>query len=406
MHPRSFPLALLLALVSMVLVATPVAAGDFRGADIVSVAQDETVDDDLYVAAGTVNISGTVAGDATVSGGTVTVAGRIEGSLNVAGGSVDVLGEVVGAVRVSGGTVRIGGSVGRDLVVFGGTATVASSATVAGDLAGGVGTLTVDGSVEGDLLVGAGSLTINGSVDGDVNVGVTDLTLGSTAVVGGDVTYTSRNEARIADGADVGGAVERQEPADAPGASPIADNPIVSFIGALVGMLLLGWTLLAIRPRLVLGSGETLRRSPLPALGIGVVGWIGQFVAIIVLVVVGALLAALAGAVGVAFIVFAIVVLMLLVIGVFVSAVPVAMAIGDLVMPGDRSPYLAYLIGAAILAALVVAGGYVPALGAVITILVWILGLGALLVYAWRTRHVPWPGPGSPVTAAEPAPAA
>lgn len=407
MRPRSVPLALLLGLLLALLGVVPVAAGDFRGANSVSVGQDETVDDDLYAAAGTISIAGTVTGDATVSGGTITVDGRIEGSLNVAGGSVEVRGEVVGAVRVSGGTVRISGSVGRDLVVFGGTATVDASATIAGDLAGGVGTLTVDGSVAGNVLVGAGSLTLNGSVGGDLDVGVTDLVLGPSAVVGGDVTYRSRNEARVADGAEVSGSIERLQPADVPGASPLADNPIAAFLGILVGLLLFGWTLLAIRPRLVLGSGEALRRSPLPSLGIGVVGWTGQFVLIVVLIVAGVLLGILAGEVGGAFFVAALVVLLLLVIGVFVASVPVAMALGELVLPGDdRSPYLSYLAGAAILAVILVAAGYLPALGAVTTILVWILGLGAFLVYGWRTRHVPWSGPGTPVATAEAAPAA
>jgi hypothetical protein len=308
-------------------------------------------------------------------------------------------------VRVSGGTVRIAGAVGRDLVMFGGTTTVASSATVAGDLAGGVGTLTMDGSVAGDLLMGSGNVTVNGTVEGAVDAAVGDLTLGSTAVVGGDVRYTSRNEARIADGADVGGEVERREPQSVPGASALTDNPVVSFVGILVGLLLFGWTLLAIRPRLVMGSGEALRTSPLAALGLGVVGWIGQFVLLILLIVVGALLAALAGSVGGAFIVAALIVLLLIVILIFLAAVPVAMAIGGLVLPGDRSPYLAYLAGAAILALVFVLAGFVPALGALVAILIWLLGLGALVRYLWRTRDVPWVPPGTTVSRSDALPA-
>ncbi len=396
MTPRSVLRALLIAVAGILLIAAPVAAGDFRGDQNVTIPADETVSDDLYVGAGTVTIAGTIEGDATIAGGTVTVTGRIDGSLNVAGGTVDVLGEVGGAVRVSGGSVRVAGSVGRDLVVLGGTTTVASDATVAGDIAGGVGTLTMDGTVTGDLLAGAGTITLNGSVEGNVDAAVGELVLGSSAVVGGDVTYTSRTEARIADGAEVGGDVERREPQDIPGTSPVADNPIVSYLGILLGLLIFGWTLLAVRPRLVLGSGEVLRTSPLASLGFGLLGWIGQFILLVVLIVCGAVFAALAGAVGGAFIVAALVLLLLLVIGIFVSAVPVAMAIGGLVLPGDRSPYLAYLAGAAILALAFVLAGFVPALGAIVTILVWVMGLGALILYTWRTRHTPWVGPAAP----------
>ena len=48
--------------------ASPAAAGDFRGATTVTIAEDETVDDDLYVGAGTVSLAGTVDGDATIAG--------------------------------------------------------------------------------------------------------------------------------------------------------------------------------------------------------------------------------------------------------------------------------------------------------------------------------------------------
>ena len=401
---RRLPTSISLTILALLALAAPVAAGDFRGGTNSDVAEGETVEDDLYIGAGTVTIAGTVNGDATIAAGTVTVTGTVTGSLNVAGGSIEVLGTVEGAVRVSGGTVRIAGSVGRDVVTFGGTTTIQSGAEVGGDVAGAGGTLSIAGGVTGDVLAGAGMLEITGSVGGSVETQVGELVIGPEATIGGNVTYTSSREARVADGATINGTIERREPATAPGGSAIADNPIVSFVGLLVGLLLFGWTLLAIRPRLVLGSGETLRRSPLPSLGIGFVGWIGQFILVVVLVVCGALLAALAGSVGVAFIVAAIVVLLLLLVGAFVSAVPVAMAIGGAILP-DRSPYLAYLAGAAILAAVITAAGFVPALGAVATILVWVLGLGAFLVYAWRTRHVPWTGARAP-TVIEAAPAA
>lgn len=381
--------ATFLAVVATFLLAGSVAAGDFRGDDSVNVGADETIDDDLYVGAGTLSIAGTVNGDATVAGGTVSVTGTINGSLNVAGGTVDVLGDVTGAVRVSGGTVRISGSVGRDLVLFGGTATIESGAEVGGDLAGGTGMLTVVGTVAGDLLAGAGTIELVGTVDGSVNVGVGTLTLAPSAVIGGDLTYTSDQEATIADGAQVGGDVERREPDDVGGESAIADNPIVSYLGLLVGMLVLGWGLLAIRPRLVAGSADTLRTAPLPSLGIGIAALIGQFVLLAMLVLVGALLAALAGALGGGFIVAAIVMLLLIILLILLSSVPVAMAIGRAILPG-ASLYLAYLAGAAILCLILVAAGFVPILGGVLFLLVWILGLGAYLLYAGRTRQEPY----------------
>ncbi len=385
--------AALLALLATFALTAPVAAGDFRAEQSVTVAEGESIDDDLYVAAGTVNIDGTVNGDATVAGGTVQVSGTVTGSLNVGGGTVDVTGDVEGAIRVSAGTVRITGSVGRDVVAFGGNVTIDSDAEVAGDVAGGVGRLVIDGTVGGDVRAGAGTMEIGGTVDGSIDSSVGALTIGSGAVVGGDVTYTSAQEATIADDAEIGGDTTREEPAagmpGSDGGSVVPDNPIVTYLGVLLGMLLLGWGMLAVRPRLTVGSADTLRTSPLLTLGVGLGALIGQFVLIAILALVGILLAIIAGALGGAVVAVGFVVFLLIVLAVILSVVPIAMAIGRLLL-ADRSPYLAYLAGAAILALVSVAGVYVPALGALCFFVVWVLGLGAFVVYAFRTRERPF----------------
>src|SRR2546422_3566749 len=68
-----------------------------------NVAFSQAIQDDLYIAGGTVTVTGTVDGDVTAAGGTVTVIGRVSGALLVAGG-----------------TVEIGGSLGRSLCAAGG----------------------------------------------------------------------------------------------------------------------------------------------------------------------------------------------------------------------------------------------------------------------------------------------
>jgi len=404
MFRRSRARATLLAAFATFALITPVLAGEFRSDRSVTVSEGESIDGDLYVAAGQIVIDGTVNGDATVAGGTVTVNGTVNGSLNVGAGTVDVNGEVTGAVRVSAGTVQIDGSVGRDVVAFGGTVTIGDSAQVAGDVAGGVGTLAVNGTVAGDLLAGAGTITVAGTINGAIDATVGQLTIESGAVVGGDVTYTSSTEADIADGAQIGGEISREEPSAANQPSVIPDNPIATYLGVLLGMLLLGWGLLAIRPRLTIGSADTLQTAPLPSLGIGLAALIGQFVLIALIALVGVLLAIIAGPLGGALVAVGFVVLLLIILAIILSVVPVAMTIGRLLVPGDRSPYLEYLAGAAILALVVVASGYLPTLGGLVFLIVWILGLGAFVVYSWRTRERPYVLPEPPATTAAVAP--
>ena len=392
MLTRFFYRAALLAAIALFAFVAPAAAGDFRGGQTATVAEGETIDDDLYVGAGTATIAGTVNGDATIGAGTVTLTGTVTGSLNVAGGSIDVLGDVEGAVRVSGGTVRVAGTVGRDVVTFAGTTTIQAGAEVDGDVAGAGGSVSIGGSVGGDVLVGAGTLEITGAVEGSVDTQVGDLVIGPEATIGGDVTYTSTREARIADGATIEGSVTQNEPADGTdggGQSVITDNPVVSYLGILLGLLLLGFGLLLVRSRLALGSADALRTAALPSLGWGLVACIGQFLLVIFLVIAAVLFALLAGSLGGAFGVAAVIVSMLIVILVFVSAVPVAMAVGQLVLTRSGSPYLQYLVGAAIVALVLVASGFVPVLGGIAFLLLWILGLGAFVIYLWRTRDEP-----------------
>jgi cytoskeletal protein CcmA (bactofilin family) len=373
--------ALLLAL------AGPAAAGDYRTGDAVTIGAGETVSDDLYVAGQTVTIEGTVDGDVTVAAGTVAVRGQVNGSLNVGGGTVDVPGSVQGALRAMGGTVRIGGSVGRDVVVSGGTVTIDSGATVTGDVAGGAGTLTIAGAVAGDVYVGAGTLEVTGRVEGMLDVSVGSLTIGPQAVIVGEVTYTSSREAAIASGAQTGTVTRRDPPAVS--SAPFLDNPIVSYLGALLGLLVLGWGLLWIRPHVVTGPGVELRRNPVLSLGAGLATWIGQFLLCIALIILGALVGILAGALAGAFLLPAFIVALLIVIGVLISQVPIAMAVGDLVRRrDDPTPYLAYAMGAAIVAAvLVIAGVLHAAVGGLVFLVAWIVGLGAYTLHLWRTRR-------------------
>ncbi len=387
---RSRARAAVLAALATIALASPVTAADIRTDRDVTVAAGETVDDDLYVAAGTVVIDGTVNGDVTIAAGTITVNGTVNGAVNAGGGTVDVRGEVTGAVRTSAGTVRIAGSVGRDVVVFAGNVTIEPTGQVAGDVVGTGGTLVVSGTIARDLLAAGGTIEVNGTIEGSVDVNVGQLTIASGAAVGGDVTYRSSNEADIADGT-VSGSITRQEPpATWPGGTTVvSSNPILSYLGLLLGMLLLGWGLLALRPRLTLGSADALRTSPLLSVGVGLGAFIGQFIVITILVLLAVLVGILASALGGAFFAVALVVLLLVILAIILSTIPVALAIGRLIL-GDRSAYLAYLVGAAILALVLVAASLVPALGGLAFLCVWVLGLGAFVVYLWRTREQPY----------------
>ena len=382
--------SLLSVILLLSLVGSAVAA-EYRASDRVDVGSDETIDDDLYVAAGQTVIDGRVNGDLTVASGTVEVRGTVAGSLNSTGGNVTVSGAVEGAVRSLGGNVTVSGTVGRDLVVAGGNVNITSDASIGGDVAGATGSLRVDGSVEGDVLAAAGELTIDGSVGGGVDASLGRLRLGSGAVIGGDVLYASEREAEIADGAQVGGDVQRRDPEWAGYQSLLPDNVLTALIGAFIGLLVLGWGLMLVRPGWVVHPGGALHARPLLAFGAGLAAWVGQFLLLIVLGILAAGAAMLAASFGGAFVVPLVIVVLAIVALIFVSQVYVAMAIGGAIarFGVTTSPWLAYTIGALVWAALLTLLGWlVGFLGGLVFVIGWILGLGALALDTIERRRL------------------
>lgn len=399
-----------IAVVLLAAFSAPAAAGDFRADDQVTVGRQETVDDDLYIGAGTVTIDGTVDGDVTVGAGTVTISGEITGSLNVGGGTVTVSGPVGGAVRAGAGTLTISGEVGRDVVVFGGTVTLDSGSRVAGDVAVAGGTLALGGQVDGDVLAAASAIDVTGSVDGSLDLAVDELDIASGAAIGGDVRYVAERDATIASDATIGGEVTRRDPPETiDGATALGDNPALTYLGALLGLLILGFGMLLLRPGLVTGSAAELRAQPLMAflLGLGVA--FAQIVLALVLLVAGVAVGALVDEIGGAFIQPAILVMLLAAVLGYLSQVPLAMGIGQLLLRSREgfSPYLSFAVGAALLAAILVGAGWLNGLlGAVLWIIGWLVGLGALSMHAWRTRNLVAVIPPRPPDPAWPMPAA
>jgi cytoskeletal protein CcmA (bactofilin family) len=388
--PMRSMLATLAAMILLLAMPSAVAAGEYRTGGNVTIGADETIDDDLYVAGGTLMINGAVEGDLTVAGGTIDVRGPVSGSVNVAGGTVSVSGPVGGAVRSASGTVSISGDVGRDVVLAGGDVTVAEGATVGGDVAGAAGSVTIAGAVGGDVLTAAGEVEVLGSVDGRIDANAGQLRIGPEAVIAGDVLYASEAEAEIAAGADIGGSVERREPEWAGVGPLLPPNPIVTFLGALLGLLVLGWGLMLVRPGIVAHPGAQLAARPLPSFGVGLAVWGGQFLLLIALFVLTGLASQLAAAFGGAFLVASIVTLLLLIVLIFVSQVFVAMGIGAWLgrLGVTWSPWLTYAAGATIWALVLMILGLVPGpLAGLLFVIGWMAGLGALALHQFHARR-------------------
>ena len=121
---RSAPRLLVPVAVALALLLVGCTSEKFQTGQQVTVEQGEAIGHDLYAAAGSVDIRGTIEGDLIAAGGVVDVTGSVDGDVVAAGGSVNLNGNVGGDILASGGNVDISGSVSDHVRAAGGSVRV------------------------------------------------------------------------------------------------------------------------------------------------------------------------------------------------------------------------------------------------------------------------------------------
>lgn len=239
----------------------------------VNLPANEVVNRDYLAAGDSVTISGTVNGDVFVAGGTVTIDGVINGDLLAAGGNINLLGRVSEDVRIAGGNILVNGTVGENLTLAGGNLTLSPEARIIGNLVSFGGNLDYKAPVGGDVTAYAGKVLLGSEIGGDVTGAMETLEIQPGAEVGGDLVYSSPNEANIASEAAVLGETRhtRLNREDwAPGRWQEWRRPVGAVFGAitvymkavsLLITLFLGWLFFRLFPRQTEAIlGETANR--------------------------------------------------------------------------------------------------------------------------------------------------
>lgn len=212
LHMRSLKAGAVVVGIALLLSPSLSQAATMRGGAQFSLGAQETIDDDVYVGAGTSTVAGSVRGDLVIAGGTVMVSGSVGQDVIGAGGNVSLTGAVGDDVRVAGGNVTISSAVTDDLIAAGGSLVVQEGAGVGGDAVMAGGTIEINAPVRGNLQVSGGTVTINSTISGDVTFYGDQITLGPRAVLEKNFTYTSEKEATLQSGAVVRGATDHRKP--------------------------------------------------------------------------------------------------------------------------------------------------------------------------------------------------
>jgi hypothetical protein len=341
--------------------------GKLRYGDTVDVPASETVNSDLYVFAGRITINGIVHGDVVAFGGTVTVTGNVDGDVIAAGGTVAVSGTVGRAIRVAAGDVVLSGHVTNDVLSAGGR-------------------LTSSGPIGGDLVFWAGQASVSGPVTGSIEGRATSYTRSGT--VGGTESVTIQE-------------------VQAPSASTsFASNPIADALREFVAVVLFGALLLWILPGLLRGSEEVVRRRPVAAFVGGLAVIVGYLVAILALLVVMIVLAIAFGVISLGNLVAVDIALWLLgtialTVGLILAGSYVVDGVVGLAIARRLAPRMATtsrwqelgLLAAG--AVIVVIATSLPVVGPLVTLIVVLVGLGAIGSFLWAGWNQRRAGPAA-----------
>lgn len=364
--------AAILALTAWLLLSPPIAqAADVRTGDSIVIAPRQVLREDLYVIANSVVVDGTLDGDLFAIAGAVRINGRVTGSVFAAAVEVAITGQVDGDVRAAAASVTVaapaGGeqrpTIGGDLLAAGASIVLDSTGSVGRDTVLGGRSVVLAGPIGRHVKGGGSDITINNTVGGEVDLQTVDrLILGSAARIAGDLHYQSRQEAERDSRAQVGGQIERTEGAADAGAR------IRATLFNILAVTILGAAVLLLSRRGVESAGAAIVRQPVLCLGWGFGLLVGIPLAALLLLVtvVGAPLA--------------LIVIALYALVLYTSQAIVGLAVGRLLLSqlrpveGYRWSVLCILVGVLVLSAL----RSVPFLDGLVTLLMLIVGLGAI----------------------------
>lgn len=326
-----------------------------------------TVDDDLYMAGGQVDLYATVKGDVVVAGGQLNLEGDISEDVMAAGGSISLRGAVGDDARLAGGEVRVASQVGDDLVAAGGRIHISPLSRIGGRAWLSGGELRIDGHVEQELRASGGRVVISGTVNGNAEIWAEQIIIEETAVIAGNLHYTSAHPAEIASGARIDGEVVHT-PVDVD-MKPVVAGLMFASLVILFSLILTAVLMFLLFPEFSLGVSQSLRHQPWQSLGIG----LAVFAAVPVLMLV--LFSTIVG-VWLALMLLAIY-LVIILSGYFTGALAVGNAGLAMLRKDDVSKTLRATALAVALFILAVIN-LVPLLGGLLNWLVLLAGIGAL----------------------------
>jgi cytoskeletal protein CcmA (bactofilin family) len=359
-----------LILLSVLLPAATADALEVRRAEgILTIPSGQTIDDTVVAAAETVEVDGTITGDLIAMGRRVRVRGTVSGNLITGAQNVEIEGEVEGSVVQFGQTVAMRGQTGGNLYAFGQTITVPRGARVGGNTTVFSETTTIEGSVGRDVTSFGRQLDLAGSVSRRVNAYGDRVDVRAGARIDGGLTahVANRDNVRVDPAATVSGGTRIDVSEPAPSRYMTARFYVRQVI-RLAAAFMAGWIFFRLVPRAAAIRLDT-GGAVLTALGIGAVAACATpMLALVIGITI----------VGLPVAIFAVLVWVVL---LYLAKILLALMLGrTLVGASNGGIATALLVGLV----LILVAVNLPYVGALVSLLLTVTGMGAAVVAAWR----------------------
>ncbi|MBN1211721.1 MAG: hypothetical protein JXA92_04015 [candidate division Zixibacteria bacterium] len=178
-------------------VCSSASGSEFKSGDDIEISKLHQIDDDFYAFGEKLTIDGTIKGDLFAFVNKSAIRGHLEKSVNIGSFEFTHQGIIDGTLRIFSQQSDIYGHIGRSLMAFSQKITLNKGSMVERD----ANIFAVDVELEGTILgltrILADTVYISGIIDGDVVIRAEVINIVPPAVIKGNLTYTSENQAQI-----------------------------------------------------------------------------------------------------------------------------------------------------------------------------------------------------------------
>lgn len=364
--------ALLLALA----LPQPAGAAEVRRGQSISVPAGETVHNDLIAAGASVRIEGTVEGDVIAFTRDLTVTGHVTGDVIAFTQEALIDGTVDGNVRVFSRGVILQGNVGKNVSAFGSSVDTISKSNVGGGMIVLAGETDFDGKIQRDLLGMVGRTDLDGLIGGQAWIRGGSLTVASSAEIRGPATFEGREQPVVQAGAKLASPIRIEILQEMQRNRRSTARIVIRAIFGYGGALVVGILLLIAFPGFFRAVLRETGSIGLP-IGIGALA----LIAAVFLLVLGVLLLFVGVGAGVAGLLAYAPIL-------YVAQVFVGAWLGNKIMGEPPAVTSAVIARMAVGLLILRIAEFVPVLGGLVLLAVFLWGTGAVLLGFYRMSRV------------------